>query len=258
MLQRRVAAEAPMPPPTSGPMLTDSNQQPAASNQLGTNLERRQRVFDLLPLRFQPRRQHEVLAKRRDILIHREPRTVGRDLEQHAAGFEEVYGLEPEPVDHLRRPALGRRDALAHRELGVIVRHAPGDVVDATRPPRSAWLVRHRAEVEVLARTAAIDPVATPAILLAHHREAERVDQKARGLRDVALPQPHRVETADLVLWWNWALRPRGELALVRRLDERELQPVRVGQSQGPLAVPDLAFSDVRGGERQAVRPVLE
>src|SRR5688500_14875711 len=190
--------------------------------------KRGQDALDLLPVRLQPRREHELLAERGKIFVHGEARPVGRDLEQHAAGLEEVHRLEPEPVDHLRRPAVRRRNALANRELRRIVRHAPRDVMHAAGAPRSARLLWHRADVEVTSRATVADPVSMPAAFLADQAEAKSLDEKTSGVCEIALPQSNGVQTANLMVGWNRAPRPRSKLALVLRLDERKLEPVGI------------------------------
>src|SRR4029450_11559820 len=79
--------------------------------------ERREDRFDLFARWLEPRRQHERLAEMRRILVNRESRTFGRDLEQHAARFLEIYRFEPETIDHVGRAAAPRFDLRAHRQL---------------------------------------------------------------------------------------------------------------------------------------------
>ena len=68
--------------------------------------QHRQRRFDLRAVRLEPGREHERLAQMVERLVGGEARPFGRELEQHAARLEEVDRLEPEPVDHLGRPAV--------------------------------------------------------------------------------------------------------------------------------------------------------
>ena len=63
------------------------------------------RPLDLLAVGLQPGRQLEVAAELEQGLVDGEPGLVGRDLEQHAAGFTEVDRCEVLPVED-----LGHRD----------------------------------------------------------------------------------------------------------------------------------------------------
>src|SRR3954466_4090503 len=89
-------------------------------------------------MRLQPRRQHEVLAERGRIFVDGEARTVGSDLEQHPAGLQKVDRLEPEPIDDFGWSPPSAIDPLADLELGLVVRHAPGNVMYSAGSPPSA------------------------------------------------------------------------------------------------------------------------
>src|SRR6266571_3379230 len=62
-----------------------------------------QHALDVAAEVLQERGQDEALAQVSPVLVDRETGTVGRQLEKHAAGLEEVDRLEPEAVDDLRR-----------------------------------------------------------------------------------------------------------------------------------------------------------
>ena len=68
-------------------------------------------------------------------LVHGEAGAVGRQLEQHAAGFLEVHRLEPEAIDDGRRPAAGGGDLRSHGELVSLVVDAPCQVVHGADAP---------------------------------------------------------------------------------------------------------------------------
>ena len=75
-------------------------------------MQGRERRRDLRAMAFEPRRQDERLAQVRRILVDGKAGTVGRELEQHPAGFGEVHRLEPESIDHRgRTPACASRSA---------------------------------------------------------------------------------------------------------------------------------------------------
>ena len=101
------------------------------------------------------------------IFIGGEARSFGRELEQHAARLEKVDRLEPESIDDFRRPTVRFGDALAHFELDAFVGDAPRDVMHRAYAPCAARRVRQLADLDVLARAAAANAVAMPAILFA-------------------------------------------------------------------------------------------
>jgi hypothetical protein len=101
----------------------------------------------------------------RRILVDCEPRTVRRQLEQHAARLEEVHRLEPESIDHWRRPPPSLVHMPAHFLLMRIVIHAPGDVMHAADTPRAATRIGHFADIDVLSRPATSHAIAVPPLL---------------------------------------------------------------------------------------------
>jgi hypothetical protein len=104
-----------------------------------------QDLFDLRAHRFEERRQHELLAEMRGILVDAKARAFSCDLEQHAAGFLEVDRLEPEPIDHRRRPRAELFDLRAHGNRVLLVVHAPRKMMHGAAAPRAATLVRRLA-----------------------------------------------------------------------------------------------------------------
>src|SRR5262245_28221734 len=85
---------------------------------------------DSCPIRFEERREHELLAERRGVLVDGEPRAVSGDLEEHAIWLAQVETAEPEAVD---LAAVGNRELVEARGPGVVVRvrRAEGDVMHA-------------------------------------------------------------------------------------------------------------------------------
>ena len=94
-------------------------------------LQRLQPCLNRHSLRLQERRQGQRLAQRRQRLIGREARPVGRQLEQDAVADAEVERLEVEAVDHARRAQPGAGQVVQPRPLLRAVAQPEGDVVDA-------------------------------------------------------------------------------------------------------------------------------
>src|SRR5215471_699535 len=101
----------------------------------------------------------------RRVLVDREARALGRDLEQHAARFLEVDRLEPEAIDHVGRAAARALDLRADRQLVVEIRHRPREMVDRADAPRAPALAGRladvddaRVRVEAVARPSALAP----------------------------------------------------------------------------------------------------
>src|SRR3954462_13994019 len=134
-----------------------------------------------------------------EILVHRETRRIGGDLEEHSTGLLEVDRVEPEPVDHRRGLRARRQDPLPYLELLFVIGDAEGHVVDGAGAPLPAPLPRQLADLQPLARASSVNAEAMPAGLLASGLEAEGFPQEARGHGQLPLPEPHRVEAADLV-----------------------------------------------------------
>src|SRR5215212_5697987 len=163
-------------------------------------------------MRLQPGREDQPLAQMREVLVNREARRVGSGLEEHAAGLLEVDRVEPEAVDDGRgRGARGPHPALDLLLL-FVVRHSEGDVMDGAGAPRSEPLSWQLAHLHPLARASTPDAEAMPAALLGGGLEAEGLVQEAGGDAQVPLPEPHRVEAADLMALGHGALRPRRPL----------------------------------------------
>src|SRR4051812_42357720 len=64
--------------------------------------------LDGVTLGLEPGREHERLTEMGTVLVHREARSVCRDLEEHAAWLFEVHRLEPEAIDHRGRAGAAR------------------------------------------------------------------------------------------------------------------------------------------------------
>src|ERR1043166_2800703 len=93
------------------------------------HLQGRKYFLDARPRRLQPWRQHKGFAEMRRILVDREARSIGRELEQHTAGFLEVDRLEPEAIDDRCRMVSRRFDARSHLVLVFLVVYSPREVM---------------------------------------------------------------------------------------------------------------------------------
>ena len=133
----------------------------------GNRLQRRQRVFDSLAARLQPRRQDKLLPEFVRILIAIEARPVGGQLEERTARLLEVYRPKPEAVDLLGRLEPNLLYLLAQGHLFLIVVHAPGDVVDGARPPPAPGRIRPDLDLGDGAGPPAVEAIAVPPVLLA-------------------------------------------------------------------------------------------
>src|SRR5262245_39199669 len=169
----------------------------------------RQMILDLRAVGLEPRRQDQRFAEMSRVLVGREPGSVGRELEQHAARLLEVHRLEPEPIDDLGRVAAGGDDLFANLMLMLVVVNPPGEMVDAADAPDAPRTDRHFANIDHARGLR--EAVARPAILLAQQHESERAGQKRHGCRDVALPDLRAVKAADLPFRGNRAAVPRCE-----------------------------------------------
>ena len=170
------------------------------------------------------------------IFVRREPRTVGRDLEQHAAGLPEVHRLEPEPIDDAGRVSAGRLDLRPHGQLMRVIVHAPGQMVHRAHAPAAAPLVGRLADVHEAGGVA--EPVPRPSVFVAQALEAERAGEEAARRDGAALPQPRAVEAANLPFRRHGAAIPRRERPRRSRgaFDERQAKPVRVDDRKVPVA----------------------
>ena len=81
--------------------------------------------------------KHQALAKMVHRLVDSEPRRIGSKLKEHATRFTEIDGMEVLAVDHRRGITTDRNHLRAQRELHLVVRHPPGDVVDGPGAPRA-------------------------------------------------------------------------------------------------------------------------
>src|SRR5947199_386077 len=169
----------------------------------------------------------------RRILVDGEPGAVGRELEEHAAGFAEVHRLEPEAIDHRSRVEPGRFDVAAQIELVRIVVHTPGEMMYAADAPSAAPRFGGRADVRHAGR--AFGTVSRPAALDAERLQPEDGREKAHRRRRIALPHLRAEEPADLVLGRDRAVVPRRERPARRRLDQRDVQAVRIAERHDRL-----------------------
>src|SRR4051812_26937474 len=118
----------PLYAPIGTPALRSCRSAPLASHVW----QRRQRPLDLVAVLLERRRQRQALAQRTGILVDRDPRPHGGELEQHSRGLAEVDGLEVEPVDDRRRARAGPGHACPPF---LVVLHPRGErhVVDRAR-----------------------------------------------------------------------------------------------------------------------------
>src|SRR2546430_2258573 len=86
----------------------------------------------------------------RAVFINGEPRAIRGQFEKGPTRFQEINGLEPKAIDHRRRMRTLFRDAPAHFELMRFIVDPPGDMMNATRPPRTASGRRHLSNIDIL------------------------------------------------------------------------------------------------------------
>ena len=209
-------------------------------------------------LRLEPRRQDERLAQMGRIFVRREARTVGGDLEQHAAGLLEVHRLEPEAIDDAGRLAARGLDLCPHRQLMRVIVHAPGKMVHRAHAPAAAPLIGRLADVDEACRVG--KPVPRPSVLVAQALEAERAGQEAARGDGAALPEPRAVQAANLPLRRHGAAVPRRERPRRSRgaLDERQAKPVHVDDRQVPVAESRFRRLDANAVSLEPRAPVLQ
>src|SRR5918992_2136506 len=98
-------------------------------------------LFEPVAAGLEPGRQLEVFPEVFGVLVYREPRGIGGDLEEHPAGLPKVDRTEVEAVEHGRNAVAERRYLCAQRELGHLVGDPEGDVMHgahAHAPPGEA------------------------------------------------------------------------------------------------------------------------
>ena len=205
---------------------------------------------------FEPGRQHERLAEVIGGFVHGEAGTVGGQLEQHAARLLEVHRLEPEAIDHRRRPRAGGGHLRPQRELMLLVVDAPREVVHRADAPRAAVDVRRLLHVDDTGRVA--KAVARPSVLGAQLLEAEHAGEERGGDARVALPDLRAEQAAHLVLRRHGARVPGRERARAGTRDQPELQPVRIDERDGVIAEARLPRLDARAVVLQARAPVVD
>src|SRR5690606_14234947 len=110
------------------------------------HLKRLQVGGDVLAVRLQPCRQHQLLPQRLNGFVDGEAGTVGGDFEQDAAPLPEVDGREVFAVDDGGHVETGRGHPLPPPFLLREAAGPPGDVVHGTR---SAAARRHCLPLEI-------------------------------------------------------------------------------------------------------------
>src|SRR5205807_1694128 len=98
-----------------------------------------------------------------------------------------------------RRPTMRSFYALSDAKLDGIVRDAPRDVMHRADAPCAARLVRHLADLNVLARSAVANAVAMPALLFTEIGKLENTRQERRRHCLVAFPRSHCMKADDLL-----------------------------------------------------------
>src|SRR5688572_1483747 len=154
--------------------------------------QRRQGALDVGTSRFEPRRQHQRSAQMGRILVNRETRTTGRDLEQHATRLLEVHGLEPEAIDHVSGAPAGGFDLGADRKFLVEIVYRPGQMMHGPDAPGASPFTRRLANVDHAGGVP--ETIAGPVPLAAEFLEAESAGQECRGRRLLALPDLRAVQ----------------------------------------------------------------
>src|SRR5829696_3703551 len=223
----------------------------------------RQHRLDPAARRLEEWRQYERLAEMCRILIDREPRPVGGELEQHSTRFLEIHRLEPEAIDHRRRAATMRDDLVPHFKLMRIIVHAPREMVHAADTPSSAALTRRLTNIDDAGCVREL--VACPAILGADPLETERVLQEGLGGRCVAFPDACTEQSAHLMFDIDRTLLPGLERTAAVVFNQRQFEPVGIDQRQRLVAEAVLdrlndhaIFLETRTPEREAALGNLE
>src|SRR5438477_10972080 len=109
------------------------------------------------------------------IFINGESGTIGGQFKKNATRFEEINGLEPKSIDHRGRARAVFHHALAHFELMRLIVDAPGDMMNAARPPSTASGRLHFLKINIGPGFSACHTVAMPAILRSEMGETHRV-----------------------------------------------------------------------------------
>jgi hypothetical protein len=113
----------------------------AGYKQPGLNLSRArqsdrwQSAFDVGARQLKPRRQLERRAETIGRLVDRKAGWVGRDLEQDAAGFTEIYRTEIPAIENRCHIESERKDLFAPTHLLLIAARSERDVVDGAAAP---------------------------------------------------------------------------------------------------------------------------
>src|SRR5579859_249091 len=181
----------------------------------------------------------------RGVLVDRETRTHGRDLEEHAARLAEVDRLEPEAVDHGRRPRPAADHALPPRDLLVIPRR-PRDVVHRARAGHATLGGRGVEDVPAGAALAANGPRHATVLL-----ETQRLLEKTAAAIGVCRVGAHLFEPLDREVLRDVGMRCRQRS--VGGLDHPQLQPKAFGireeqRGRRPALTAQAPLPEVEGG----------
>ena len=185
---------------------------------------------------------------------------IRRQLEQDSARLGEVDRLEPEPVDDRGGPAGGSLDSLAQIELMGLIVHAPGEMVDRAHAPHSAPRLGRLGHVDEGAGSSFGYGVALPFTFGARRTKSHDLRKERGRGRQPTLADPCAVETADLVLGRDGARRGgrEGAPAGRGRLDERDLEPMRIGQGKRLFAEAGLDRAERSAVAVEPLGPPLE
>src|SRR6185295_11451034 len=125
-----------------------------------------------------------------------------------------------------------------------LVVHAPREVMHAAHAPRAPARFRRVANVDDAGGSAEAEP--GPAALGGELLEAEDRGQELIRRRRVAFPDLRAVQAADLLRSGYRTPVPGREGASRRRLNERHMQAVRIGERQHLLAEARLHWARLR------------
>src|SRR4051812_12301935 len=174
----------------------------------------------------------------RGIFVHGKSGAFRRKLEENAARFREIDGLEPETIDDRSRTRTAVVDAIAHCELMRFIVHPPGQVMNAAGSPRSTASHWHLANIDVIARFSVANSVTMPAALGPKVREIHGTREKRGRSNQVALHQPRTFQTANLLLDGDRASFPRRERPPQRffALHQRDMETMRIPEGKRLLS----------------------
>jgi hypothetical protein len=105
------------------------------------------------------------------VLVGGKAGAVGRKLKEHTAGLAKIHGLEPEAIDHRRRPAASFFDLQADGMLMRLIVHSPCEVMHGADAPRAPGDVTGFAYVNHAPPV--FESIAGPPVFRAESLEAE-------------------------------------------------------------------------------------